>query len=1443
MEDGFPLFDPNDEAARQEQKLLEYYGEFSANARRRLLAKTIVRPITVYDILYPQTRQDLLSKNTPFNTDLEESAKIIRDKLIAKFITNETDLEKISEDFRNSLLARAKIQQSLSDLSKNSDTFRKNMLSKNQTRESDIETDSSQYRRDNISKNRINPSSSSDLEVKNQEIRDKNISKNSSKGQDLLIDSESFRNQFRKNDIHKNVSNNSNLEKDSESFRNKNLSKNSTSSSSLDIDSFADEKRMLELSKNSNKENNLEVSSESFRDDAKSKNVSKEHDLLNYSEEFRNQFRKNDIHKNVPDKHDIEKGSNSFRKNNLAKNVPKISDIEKDSVIYRNSNIINSNSNNNIDEISEEKRSVDLSKNKPNSSSIEKDSVVFRDSAISKNTNKTSDLEVDSFEFRKLVKSKNKLKDTNIEIDSVPFRKNNLSTNKLIDSDLQKDSEQFRIDDLSANVLNESDLEKDSVFFRNSNLIFNKTKESDLESDSISFRKNVLSFNSPNNTSLEIDSIPFRSNVLSFNKPSFSDLENDSISFRSNVLSFNLPNNTNIEVDSIPFRNNVLSFNSPIETDIESDSILFRENVLSFNSPNETDLATDSTPYLYNNISSNVPNFSNLEIDSVPFRENVLSSNVPNFGNLLLDSVDYRENNISSNVLSESSLSIDSIPFRQNNLSPNVPKNSNIIKDSEDFRENNLSSNVSFDNDLLIDSKLFRDNAISKNQGFGLLGVNVQGAGTSAFLGISRVFTQGILVRQLLFSKNKPKFTNLLSDSDVFRDNNISSNKWQYGNDEYSASNVNWKLGRIMQGSYNTNLVDYSALEPYYTPTAKAIFSTDDFMITKGRDLQNIYGSTQRIDFPTGRSQRNINDALYSVNTKIDRGGEFLDGFFNRNTFVVYTEGLVTRTMRKYSQERNAFNLYGLQPGNPDSLNTLNEITQDGFQDLVSKTIGSFKAVSQLRTITTPADIITKNQGAYYPGGGRNMDILKPGVSTELGSADSMMAKTVLGNPFEDEDFFTGRRGVKHVVNTIKNSNSPLSKNFDPQNNRAYITGSKRDGSARVSRQRFTIANPYAPGTAGKLLFSIKNYSSGDQYFFPPYIQSMANTEAASWNTTSFLGRPEAVYTYNNSSRDGSISFYVLTDYTQKVDVGRNWGSETMDKITANIDGHFTQSDYQQNRLRRLEEQKLEQLKDEKNKEIQQINDKITENSAEQVNIINSKKEITPSDSAADAVVNGIKRDREDKERIKENNTESAALSSQKKELTEQIGNINNEIGNVITQTNIATNYSETSNLGKNIYDINISKREFNNGEIISKPEDTINRIDTMKAGLMFQPAYFSGDKVDFVRKIEFLSKLTRPAAAYEGENSPETGFSFTKPPICHIQLGDWWNHDIVVNSVSFDYADAPWTFDGNRVQPMWALVSISFNIIGPFGSKNSRPPLSTDKGGMYSPINGISKG
>jgi len=1355
MEDGFPLFDPNNEAERQEQKLREYYEDFSTNARNRLLAKTIVRPTTVYDILYPKTRETLLAKNIPFKINLEKDAELIRNKLIAKLITSETDLEKISADFRNSLLARAKIVEDKEKLINDGLVFRNNLISKNVPKESNLETDSEEIRRNNISKNKPDPSAQKEADRRNASFRGKAISKNNTKEQDLLADSEELRNNYRKNDTHKNVSNKSDLEKDTNLFRKNNLSKNVPKDSDLENESKAFRNDNLRKSVEGTNSADAEQIGEEKRRESIAKNVPNERDLKEDSE----QFRTDDLSKNAPVDSDIEKISESFRKNNISVNKPSPSDLESDSEQYRNDDLaVNKSVPRDLEEDSIQYRNDDLAANKPSPSNLETDSTPFRDDDLSANKPSPSDLEKDSAQFRDDDLSANKPNSNNLESDSEQFRADELSANKPSPSDLEADSIQFRADDLSSNKSNESDLESDSVQRRADSLSVNKPSGSDLEKDSTPFRDNDLSANKLSPSDLEADSTPFRDDDLSANKPNPNDLESDSVLFRDDDLASNTPNVTDLEGDSVQFRDDDLAANTPNITNLEDDSVQFRNDDLSENTPNITNLVVDSTPFLFNNLSPNVPNGSDLLTDSAQFLNDDLSANVPNGSNLIIDSAPFLNNNLSPNVPSSSDLATDSGPFRANDLAHNVPKFTNLVADSIDFRDDSLASNVPLKQNLLTDSITYRHDAVAKNAGYGLLGVNVQGAGTSAFLGISRVFTQGIILRQLLFSKNKPKNIDIERDNIAFRANNLARQQWvpqasQAGASlEYGSSSEHFDL---LSSSRETTgrLTKIAGYDQTGSPSKKAIEKQSIWFRKYNFELQSLYGNTAlRPDGSTPTAPITFNDKAFYTDTTNPQGGGFDSPKNTADGVNNFSEGYVTENIRLYNIERNSFNIKKVQVGGLDGFGNLSSFDGDGsFQGLIASTVGSLNVrqsiATQAGTNTTPIGVVIANEGKYFKG---DSDIMKPGAEdAPLGTAASMMGKTAIGNPFEDEDFFVGRRGVRHIVNTIKTSDEKLAPNFDPQNNRAYIAGTNRDGSAKISRQRYTIANPYAPQGAGKLLFFIKNYSSNEQFFFPPYIDSMQNTESASWNETNFLGRPEATYTYNNSTRSASLSFFVLTDYAQKVDIGRDWGSETMDKITVGIDAHFTDSDVSQNSGRKLEVEKLRKLKDDQNKQLAKINEKIEENSAEKTRIDEASAPVEVADGETTAETSEKVQTEKDKEKKndkllafeKKNNDKDTSFFNELKDTVKtQAANTIKAIGNADLLFNKETNYYESNSTAGNVYNINIIKKEFNNGEIICKPEDSEVRINTMKEGLMFQPAFFSGDKVDFIRKVEFLA-------------------------------------------------------------------------------------------------------
>ena len=55
--------------------------------------------------------------------------------------------------------------------------------------------------------------------------------------------------------------------------------------------------------------------------------------------------------------------------------------------------------------------------------------------------------------------------------------------------------------------------------------------------------------------------------------------------------------------------------------------------------------------------------------------------------------------------------------------------------------------------------------------------------------------------------------------------------------------------------------------------------------------------------------------------------------------------------------------------------------------------------------------------------------------------------------------------------------------------------------------------------------------NGGRVMWFPPYDLKMNEQNSARWEENSFLGRPEPIYTYQNTSRSGTISFKVVVDH------------------------------------------------------------------------------------------------------------------------------------------------------------------------------------------------------------------------------------------------------------------------------------------------------------------------
>ena len=117
----------------------------------------------------------------------------------------------------------------------------------------------------------------------------------------------------------------------------------------------------------------------------------------------------------------------------------------------------------------------------------------------------------------------------------------------------------------------------------------------------------------------------------------------------------------------------------------------------------------------------------------------------------------------------------------------------------------------------------------------------------------------------------------------------------------------------------------------------------------------------------------------------------------------------------------------------------------------------------------------------------------------------------------------------------------------------------------RVKKYMFSIENlawrtSTKPGfTYQDLPHCEKGPNGGRIMWFPPYDMSVSETNSANWNSNEFLGRPEPIYTYNNTTRQGSLSWKIVVDHPSILNaiVDKELKDESNERVTAIVDSFF----------------------------------------------------------------------------------------------------------------------------------------------------------------------------------------------------------------------------------------------------------------------------------------------
>ena len=86
-----------------------------------------------------------------------------------------------------------------------------------------------------------------------------------------------------------------------------------------------------------------------------------------------------------------------------------------------------------------------------------------------------------------------------------------------------------------------------------------------------------------------------------------------------------------------------------------------------------------------------------------------------------------------------------------------------------------------------------------------------------------------------------------------------------------------------------------------------------------------------------------------------------------------------------------------------------------------------------------------------------------------------------------------------------------------------------------------------------------KGPNGGRVMWFPPYDIKFSDTSSANWNQQTFLGRPEPIYTYKDTSRTGSLSWKMIVDHPSVLNliVDKQLKGINKERLNSMIDSFF----------------------------------------------------------------------------------------------------------------------------------------------------------------------------------------------------------------------------------------------------------------------------------------------
>jgi hypothetical protein len=156
----------------------------------------------------------------------------------------------------------------------------------------------------------------------------------------------------------------------------------------------------------------------------------------------------------------------------------------------------------------------------------------------------------------------------------------------------------------------------------------------------------------------------------------------------------------------------------------------------------------------------------------------------------------------------------------------------------------------------------------------------------------------------------------------------------------------------------------------------------------------------------------------------------------------------------------------------------------------------------------------------------------------------------------------SGRRFTSSVLDNTYNLN--ISPTRNPGSTNIIADGANGLGGY-AKKYMFSIEN-LAWRTSSKQGYTYdelpvceKGPNGGRVMWFPPYDLKFNDSSNANWTSTSFLGRPEPIYTYKDTSRTGSLSWKIIVDHASimNVIVDKQLKGVNKERVNSILDSFF----------------------------------------------------------------------------------------------------------------------------------------------------------------------------------------------------------------------------------------------------------------------------------------------